>query len=414
MPSDFQRKFSEQLQSGLRALTARDQHRTLAEISGVNLCSNDYLGLSRNAALREAILEAVANAPRIAGTGSRLLSGHTASWDDLENEFADFARTEAALYFASGYAANIGLLTSLAGRDDLILSDSLNHASLVDGIRLSGAQKEIYAHVDLGALESALLLHKNHRGRKLIVTETVFSMDGDVAPLREILVLAEQHGAGVILDEAHATAVHGPGGRGVSANYRDTNDWDANGDMKNIVAVVHTCGKALAGIGAFVCGSRELKDHLINHARSFLFTTAPPPYIAAQVGAALKLGRGMDAERAALQQNSQRLVAALRAQGWDTGKSATQIIPVIVGENEAALAAAEFLQQQGFAVRAIRPPTVAAGFARLRFSVTAAIPQSELARLAQSLQCWRTEFVGSRDVAPHFGDARPDDRVLHA
>ncbi len=379
MPSDFQRKFSDQLQEGLRTLAARRQHRTLAEISGVNLCSNDYLGLSQSAALRDAVVAAVEGSSRVGSTGSRLLSGHASAWDDLENEFANFAGTDAALYFGSGYAANIGLLTSLAGRNDTIFSDALNHASLIDGIRLSGAQKHIYPHVDLDALESALRQYQNHRGRKLIVSETVFSMDGDVAPLPEILALADRYGAGVILDEAHATAVHGPGGRGVS--YGTSND--------NIVAVVHTCSKALASAGAFVCGSAALKDHLINHARSFLFTTALPPYMAAQVSAALHLAQGMDAERATLQQNSRQLNAALRAQGWDTGKSSTQIIPIIVGGNEDAVAAADFLQQEGFAARAIRPPTVPEGKSRLRFSLTAAIAPTDLARLAESLRLWR-------------------------
>jgi 8-amino-7-oxononanoate synthase len=394
MPSDFQRQFSEQLQSGLRALTARDQHRTLAEISGVNLCSNDYLGLSQNAALRHAVADAVASSSCVGGTGSRLLSGHAAIWDALENEFADFAGTESALYFGSGYTANIGLLTSLAGRDDIFFSDALNHASLIDGMRLSCAHKQIYSHLDLDMLESALRQYERHRGRKFIVTETVFSMDGDVAPLREILDLADRHGAGVILDEAHATAVHGPGGRGVSAAYDDAID---NADVRNhanthnnIVAVVHTCGKALASVGAFVCGSAALKDHLINHARSFLFTTALPPYIAAQVRAALKLARGMDAERSALQQSSRQFSAALRAQGFDTAASSTQIIPTMIGENEEALSCANFLQQRGFAVRAIRPPTVAPGTARLRFSLTSTVTPGDLTRLLEALQLWRS------------------------
>jgi 8-amino-7-oxononanoate synthase len=388
MPSDFQRKFSDQLQEGLRALATRDQHRTLTEIPGVNLCSNDYLGLAQSPALREAVVEAVRKSSRVGSTGSRLLSGHASAWDELEIEFATFAGTEAALYFGSGYAANIGLITSLAGRDDVIFSDALNHASLIDGIRLSGAQKNIYPHVDLNALESGLRQPQGHRGRKLIVTETVFSMDGDVAPLREILTLADRYGAGVILDEAHATAVHGPNGRGISANFRDANNSrDAHND--NIVAVVHTCGKALASAGAFVCGTAALKDHLINHARSFLFTTALPPYMAAQVIAALHLAQGMDVERNALQQNSRHLNAVLRAQGWETSSSTTQIIPAIIGENEPTLSAADFLQLQGFAVRAIRPPTVPAGTARLRFSLTTAIAQTDLARLAESLQLWR-------------------------
>jgi 8-amino-7-oxononanoate synthase len=406
MPSDFQRELSEELRSGLRALTEREQHRTLRELSGVNLCSNDYLGLAESAALREAVVDAVVRSPRVGATGSRLLSGHAAVWDELENEFAHFAGTEAALYFGSGYTANIGLLSSLAGPDDVIFSDELNHASLIDGIRLSRAQKRIYSHVDLNRLETALRQQQGHRGRKFIVTETVFSMGGDVAPLPEILALAEHYGAGVILDEAHATAVHGPGGRGISAGLPDANH--------RVVAVVHTCSKALASAGAFVCGSAALRDHLINHARSFLFTTALPPYMASQVRAALALARGMDAERAALQQNAWQLNAGLRAQGWDTAAACTQIIPVIIGENEEAVAAAEILQQQGFAVRAIRPPTVPAGTARLRFSLTAAIAPSELVRLAESLQHWRADAVGTQHAAPQPGRQHPTRECLHS
>ncbi|MGA2812326.1 MAG: 8-amino-7-oxononanoate synthase [Candidatus Acidiferrum sp.] len=381
MPAEFQQKFSNELQSGLRALGARGQRRTLAEMEGADFCSNDYLGLAQHPALRQAVMVAVARASRVGATASRLLSGHAAIWDELENEFAEFSGSESSLYFGSGYAANIGLLTSVAGRGDVIFSDVLNHASLIDGIRLSGAHKCIYAHANLEMLEAALREHQGARGRRLIVTETVFSMEGDVAPLRELFWLAERYGAGVILDEAHATAVQGPAGRGISASF---------GKTENIVARVHTCGKALASAGAFVCGSALLREHLINHARSFIFTTAMPPYMAAQVGAALRLARGMDAERAKLEGNSQRLRAALRAHDFDTAGSTTQIIPVILGENEQALSAASFLQQHGFAVRAIRPPTVAAGTSRLRFSLTAAIAESELMRLAESLQRWRT------------------------
>jgi 8-amino-7-oxononanoate synthase len=384
MPSDFQQKFSSELESDLRDLAARDQRRTLAEITGVNLCSNDYLGLSQHPQLRESLIRAVTEATRVGGTASRLLSGQDSAWQEVEEEFSDFAGTESALFFGSGYAANIGLLTSLAGPDDIIFSDALNHASLIDGIRLSGARKHIYAHGDLNMLESLLRSYHFDRGRKLIVTETVFSMDGDVAPLREILTLAERYGAGVIVDEAHATAVHGPNGRGVSAGVGDIRS------HTNIVARVHTCGKALACAGAFLCGSHILKDHLVNHARSFIFTTALPPYMAAQIRAALTLARGMDAERSALQRNAESLRSALRAQGWDTGASSTQIVPVIVGENEEALAAAGFLQHQGFAVRAIRPPTVPAGTARLRFSLTAAIAPQDLVRLTKCLEGRRT------------------------
>jgi 8-amino-7-oxononanoate synthase len=379
MPSEFQRQFSDELQSGLRALEARGQRRSLAEMSGVNLCSNDYLALAWHPALREAVLAAVADAACVGGTGSRLLSGHAAIWDEIENEFAEFAGSPAALYFGSGYAANIGLLTSLAGRDDIIFSDALNHASLIDGIRLSGARKRIYPHADLNVLETLLREHQGEPGRKLIVTETVFSMDGDVAPLPDILALAQRHGAGVILDEAHTTAVHGPGGRGLAAEHPRAD---------NVLATVHPCGKALGSAGAFVCCGGLLKEHLINHARSFIFSTAMPPYVAAQIRAALRLARGMDRERTILRQNSQQLREALCGYGLDTAASVTQIIPVILGENETALSAANFLQQRGFAVRAIRPPTVAPGTARLRFSLTAAIAAGDLLRLAESLHLW--------------------------
>jgi 8-amino-7-oxononanoate synthase len=380
MPYNFNAEFLRELQSELRGLEARGQRRSLAEIRGVNFCSNDYLGLAEHPALREAVLDAVCESPRMGGTGSRLLSGHCAVWEEIEEEFACFAGTEAALYFGSGYAANLGLLTSLLDKSDLVLSDALNHASLIDGIRLSGARKVLYPHLDLGAVESALRRHANDHGRKLIVTESVFSMDGDVAPIEELLALADRYGAGLLVDEAHATAVHGPSGRGIAA---------AAGDVRNLVAIVHTCGKALASAGAFVCGSAVLKDYLINRARTLLFSTAMPPYLAAQIRTALTLSLAMDVAREEFRLRARRMAAALRAQGWNTAGSTTQIVPVVIGGNEEALAAAEFLQQEGFAVRAIRPPTVPEGTARLRFSLTCAIPQQELIRLENTLNVWR-------------------------
>src|SRR5450432_3307756 len=189
MPSEFHKTLNSELQAGLRELESRSQRRNLVEISGVNLCSNDYLGLADHPALREAAIQGLRDANRAGGTGSRLLSGHAAVWSELEDEFARFAGSEAALYFGSGYAANIGLLTSLAGKNDVIFSDALNHASIIDGIRLSGARKVIYPHRDLNALASSLEENQSKPGRKLIVTETVFSMDGDVAPMAEIVAL---------------------------------------------------------------------------------------------------------------------------------------------------------------------------------------------------------------------------------
>jgi 8-amino-7-oxononanoate synthase len=385
MPANFHDSFLRELENGLRELEARSRRRSLEEIHGVNFCSNDYLGLAGRPELRAAVLDAVGSAERLGGTGSRLLSGHAGVWDEVEEEFARFVGTEAALYFGSGYAANVGLLTSVLTNNDLVFSDELNHASLIDGMRLSGARRIIYPHLDLNALEDALRAHGHEHGRKFVVTETVFSMDGDVVALGDLVALAERFGAGVIVDEAHATAVHGPSGRGIAAE---------TGALSNVVAMTHTCGKALASAGAFVCGSAVLKEHLINHARTFIFSTALPPYMAGQIRAAMRLAAGMDAQRAELLSRSRKLAAGLRAQGWDTAGSSTQIVPVVVGGNEEALAAAEFLQQRGFAVRAIRPPTVKEGSARLRFSVTCAVGPHELERLEGALGVWREQRCG--------------------
>jgi 8-amino-7-oxononanoate synthase len=384
MPSEFHGAFQREVEDGLHNLEARDRRRSLGEIRGVNLCSNDYLGLAESDALRAAVLDAVREAPRVGGTGSRLLSGHSRVWDEIEREFAEFAGTEAALYFGSGYAANVGLLTSVLSKNDVVFSDELNHASLIDGIRLSGTRKVIYPHLDLNALEAGLRAHAIElgTGRRFVVTESVFSMDGDVVPLADLRVLCERFGAGLILDEAHATGVHGPSGLGIAVEA---------GVAADAVSVTHTCGKALASAGAFVCGSVALREHLINHARTFIFSTAMPPYMAGQIRAALRIARGMDLQRAALLARSRRLAAGLRAQGYDTAASTTQIVPVVIGGDEEALAAASVLQGEGFAVRAIRPPTVKEGRARLRLSVTCAIAATELERLENCLGSWRAQ-----------------------
>ena len=380
MPSEEQNKLLREWARDLADLRARDQLRSFAPVAGVNLCSNDYLGLAEDARLKEATLEAVAISARMGGTGSRLLSGHDAVWNESEEEFAEFAGTEAALYFANGYTANIGLLSSALGKGDLVFSDELNHASLIDGIRLSGARKEIYPHRDLNVLERALKRHKDESCRKVIVTESVFSMDGDIAEVAAMQRLAERYGANLVVDEAHATAVHGPGGAGIVAEAGLTRD---------VFATVHTCGKALASAGAFVCGSRVLREFLINHARTLIFSTAMPPYMAGQIRAALRLAREMGAERETLLGNSVELSAALRRDGWNVRGSASQIVPVVIGSNEDALTAAAFLQERGFAVRAIRPPTVAAGTARLRLSLTARITREHVTGMLAALQNWR-------------------------
>ncbi len=380
MPDEVLSAWKATLGKGLSALEHQHQRRSLGEIRGIDLCSNDYLGLAEHPALREAVVRAVGNTTRMGGTASRLLSGQTEGWHKLEEEFAAFAGTEAALFFGSGYAANMGLLSALVGRDDVVYSDTLNHASLIDGMRLSGARKVIYPHLNLDALENSLRQDAGAPWRRIIVTESVFSMNGDVAPLKEMASLAEKFGAAMIVDEAHATGVQGKAGSGLTVR---------EGILTQVLATIHTCGKALGSAGAFVCGPAVVKDHLINHARTFIFSTALPPYFAEQIGAAVKLCAGMDMERQALLERAERLNRSLQRAGFDTGGSTSQIVPVILGNNEDALQAAARLQRDGFAVRAIRPPTVPAGRARLRLSLTARIAEEELKRLVKSLVEWR-------------------------
>ena len=380
MQGDSLAAWKEKLGKGLRALELQHQRRSLVEIRGTNFCSNDYLGLAVHPGLRETVIRAVQNTARIGGTGSRLLSGQTEDWSHLEAEFAEFAGTEAALFFCSGYAANMGLLPALVGRDDVVYSDVLNHASLIDGMRLSGARKVIYPHLDLGALEESLHQDAGAPWRRLIITESLFSMNGDVAPLREMAALAEKYGAAMVVDEAHATGVQGPEGRGFVVGHQI---------QPQVLATIHTCGKALASAGAFVCGPAVLKGHLINHARTFIYSTALPPYFAEQIRAALRLAKGMETERQGLRKRAAGLIRSLRNEGFDTAGSASQIVPVVLGNNEDTLKAAAHLQHQGLAVRAIRPPTVPSGKGRLRLSLTALIEEEELQRLVQCLTSWR-------------------------
>jgi 8-amino-7-oxononanoate synthase len=384
------------LGSELREIEARGQLRSLEIPAGINFCSNDYLGLATNPALREAVVDAVARAERVGSTGSRLLAGNSPEWEELEQEFADFVGTPAALYFTSGYAANVGLLSAVAGRGDIIFSDAANHASLIDGARISGAEKVVFPHGDLEALESALQDRASQPGRKLVVTESVFSMDGDLAPLREMTKLAKHYGAEMIVDEAHATGVFGPEGRGRVVEL---------GLKKEIFAAVHMCGKALASAGAFVCGGATLKSYLVNRARTFLFSTALPQYFAEQIRAALKLARGADPERNRLRSIAAKLREELRASGWETGKSALQIVPVMLGENDVAMRFAAEVGREGFAVRAIRPPTVPQGTARLRLSLTCKLKDEELVKLVQAMVRARemTDPVGSKRSASAGG-----------
>ena len=351
--------------------------RSLESTRGIDLCSNDYLGLASDPRLKQAAIEAVRGSSRIAGTGSRLLSGNAPEWEELEREFAEFIGTETALYFGSGYSANAGLLGAILKPGDTVFSDALNHASIIDGIRLSGAAKVIYPHCDTQLLERELRERRSAPGAKVIVTESLVGMDGDVAPLKEIFALSRGYGAELVIDEAHALGLYGPEGRGFAAEM---------GIQKEVLAVVCACGKALSCAGAVVCSSAKVKQYLVNRARTFIFSTAMPPYFAGQIRAALRLAREARASREHLFAMASAIHEELRAAGCNTGLGRSHIIPILLGGNEAALEVAAFLEKRGFAVRAIRPPTVPEGTARVRISLTSKITTEELNRLTRAIK----------------------------
>ncbi len=365
----------ERLKAELSSLREQDQLRELSIPEGIHLGSNDYLGLSSHPRLKDAIINAIREDDRVASTGSRLLSGNSERWEQLEAEFAEFARTEAAVYFPSGYSANIGLLSSVLKRTDTVFSDRSNHASIIDGIRLSLARKVAFPHLDLEYLEKAMR-RIGGTGDKFVVVESVFSMEGDRAPLRDLIDLCERYDAMLIVDEAHSVGVDGPQGRGMIASA---------GRSERVLATVHTCGKALASMGAFVAGSKTLRDFLINRARSFIFSTALPPYCAAHVHEALKLVGEADAERIRLADLARYARQRLLVAGFETGRSDSQIIPLVLGSNDAAMRFASAVSAAGFAIRPIRPPTVPAGTARLRISLNANLTFADLDAFTDAL-----------------------------
>jgi 8-amino-7-oxononanoate synthase len=364
------------LRAELSSLEARQQLRRLARMGGVNLSSNDYLGLSADPRLAKAVAAALESGVPVASTGSRLLSGNSAEWEELESNFARFIGAEAALFFSSGYAANLGLLGAVFRPEDTVFSDVSNHASLIDGIRLSRARKVIFPHLDLNFLEDALRKNDGSAGRRFIVVESLFSMGGDRAPIADLLSLASRFGAELIVDEAHATGVFGPQGRGLVA---------ATNGAAQVFASVYTCGKALASPGAFVCGSEALKQYLVNRARTFIFSTALPPYLSAQISKAVEIAAEANTERERLASLSGFLRVRLQRAGFNIGTSASQIVPVLLGGNDTAIHYADALQRQGFAVRPIRPPTVPEGHSRLRISVTTKLSEEVLDRLVKAL-----------------------------
>jgi glycine C-acetyltransferase len=333
------------------------------------LCSNNYLGLAEHPAVREAAAGAAMRWGAGAGA-ARLISGNMEPHRQLEARLAEFKGYDAALLFGSGYLANTGAIAALAGAGEVVFSDELNHASIVDGCRLSRAETFVYRHGDLEHLAWGL---EQAGGRgALIVTDGVFSMDGDVAPLPQLLELARRHGCRLMVDEAHATGAVGPGGRGSVA---------AAGLSGEVDLVVGTLGKALGSYGAYACASAGTIDFLVNTARPFIFSTAPPPPSVAAATAALELVSADRVER--LRSNAAALRAALAAEGLDPGRSSTQIVPIEVGGAEPAMALCERLLEGGVFAQGIRPPTVPVGSSRLRFTVMATHEADELERAAK-------------------------------
>ncbi len=374
----------------LSDLESRAELRRLETAGGIDFSSNDYLGLATDPRMKQAILEGVNSSSRIASTGSRLLSGHDEVWNALEHDFARWVGAEAALYFTSGYAANVGLLGALLRPEDIVFSDSANHASLIDGMRLAKSRRVIFPHFDLDFLEEELRRNGSANGARVIVVESIFSMEGDRAPLVDLAELADRYGAELIVDEAHAIGVRGLCGSGCVAEA---------GLSERVLATVHPCGKALAAAGAFVCGSENLRDFLINRARTFIFSTGLPPYFASQVAAGITLAQEAESERARLIELSACLRGTLRRNGFYIAGIDSQIVPVILGSNDAAVHFAENLRSRGFGVRAIRPPTVPQGSARLRLSLTAKQTENDLACLVAAMIQARDEYSTARTVS---------------
>ncbi len=333
---------------------------TIAGKSLLIMCSNDYLGLSNHPSL----LEAAHRAMDLYGFGSgasRLVSGTGPLHQELEERIACFKGTEAAILFNSGYAANTGIIPALAGEGDVILSDSLNHASIIDGCRLSRASVQVYRHKDRDHLEE-LLRNNSSARRRLIITDGVFSMDGDIAPLPDLVTLAEEYDALLMVDDAHATGVLGKRGRGIAEYF---------GLEGRIHIQMGTFGKALGSFGAFAAGSRDIIDYLINRSRSYIFSTALPSAVCAASMAALQIVEQEPSRREALWKNRDRFVAGLSDLGITAGNSGTPIIPLVIGGAEKTLQAGSRLFAEGIFAAAIRPPTVADGASRIRMTVLA-------------------------------------------
>jgi 8-amino-7-oxononanoate synthase len=335
--------------------------RGLVPRVGIDFSSNDYLALAGSVQVRDAVVTALAAGTPIGAGGSRLLRGNCPEHEALEAEAAAFFGAESALFFGGGYVANFAVLTTLPQRGDLVLLDALVHASVHEGARAGRAEHRLFPHNDAEAADGAIAAWRlaGGRGGVFIVVESLYSMDGDFAPLGTLAEVAERHDAFLVIDEAHATGVYGPRGRGLAAEL----------EGRDNVVVVHTCGKALGVAGALFTGPRALSDFLINRCRPFIYATAPPPIMAVAVREALKIAAEEPERRVRLAELvafANREIAA-RGLAEPTG---SQILPVVIGDNGRTMALAAALQARGFDIRGVRPPTVPEGTARLRISLT--------------------------------------------
>ena len=396
--------FDHELNRHLDAIRAQGLYRELRRVDSPqgtrltiegrslkNFSSNDYLGLAEHPSLKEAAIQALQKFGSGSGA-SRLICGSLGPHFDLEETLADFKGTAAALSFSTGYAAALGAITALVGKEDVIVIDKLVHASIVDAARLSGATLRVFAHNDLDDLEKILRWADQKksgpapsvgkRPRTLVVTESVFSMDGDLASLKEIVALKDQYGAWLMLDEAHATGLFGTNRRGLAEAY----------DLAGRVEIqMGTLGKAAGASGGYICGSRPLVDLLINRARSFIFSTAPPPASSAAAAAGIRLIKSQEGEdrRSRLWANVDRLKNALIAARQPLGLVQSPIIPLMVGDETAAVKLAADLRENGIFIPAIRYPTVARGKARLRLTVSAAHSHDDVQCLLGALKILR-------------------------
>jgi 8-amino-7-oxononanoate synthase len=372
----------------LRALRERGTHRRMRVLEGAQaprmrvdgrevllFAGSNYLDLAHHPEVTAAAARAAAEWGCAAG-GSRLINGNLALHEALEAELAEFLGTETALVFATGYMANVGVLPALAGRGDVVVSDALAHASIIDGCRLSRAEVRVFAHSDAGALDAVLADAAHGAGSALVVLDGVYSMDGDVAPLRELVAVARRHGAHVLLDDAHGTGCLGRCGRGAA---------ELAGVEREVDVWVGTLGKALGSFGAFVAGSRALRELLVNTARSFIFSCALAPPQVEAARAALRLVRREPWRRERLQANAARLRERLARHGIPTRPSTTQIVPVVIGDNARSMQVCERLLLRGFYAQGIRHPSVPEGTARLRLTPMATHREEEIDALADAV-----------------------------